>query len=66
VKKTYKIALGICGCNVLFSNVIRAHDEREAVVRYLNGQGEETTDEAVERLLKHTVEHIPKPRKKTG
>lgn len=62
--KKYKIALGICGPHVLYSNVIRARDERDAVVRYLTGEGEAVTDESVEKLLKRTFEHIPKPRKK--
>ena len=62
--KKYKIALGICGCHVMYSNVIRAHDEREAVMKYLESSREQATEEAVEKLLNRTVEHVPKPRKK--
>ena len=62
--KKYKIALGICGPHVLYSNVIRAHDEREAVMKYMQSSGEPVTKEVVAKLLKKTVEHIPKPRKR--
>ena len=62
--KKYKIALGVCGPHVLYSNVIRAHDEREAVTKYLKSSREPVTEEVVVKLLKKTVEHIPRPRKK--
>ena len=59
----YRIALGVCGPHVLYTNVIRAKDEREAVERYLCSEGKDPTEQEIEMLLRHVVAHVPKPRK---
>lgn len=66
-KKTmnkYKIVVGLCGPHIIKTNVINAHDEREAVIKYLKSMDEEPTEEAIEKHLKWVVVHTPKPRKK--
>ena len=60
----YKIAVGICGPHVIKTNVINAHDEREAVIKYLKSMDEEPTEEAIAKHIGHVVVHTPKPRKK--
>ena len=62
--KKYRIALGICGPHVLYTNVIRAYDERDAAERYLRSEGKDPTEEEIGALLRHVVVHVPKPRKK--
>ena len=62
--KKYRIALGVCGPNVLYTNVIRAYDERDAVERFLRSEGNDPTEEEIGKLLGRVVEHVPKPRKK--
>ena len=66
-KKTmnkYKIVVGLCGPHLLKTNVINAHDEREAVIKYLKSIDEEPTEEAISKHINHVVVHTPKPRKK--
>ena len=60
----YKIAVGVCGPHVIKTNVINAHDEREAVIKYLKSMDEEPTEEAIAKHINHVVVHTPKPRKK--
>ena len=60
----YKIAVGVCGPYVLKTNVINAHDEREAVIKYLKSIDEEPTEEAIAKHIDHVVVHTPKPREK--
>lgn len=64
VMNKYKIVVGLCGPHILKTNVINAHDEREAVIKYLKSMGEEPTEDAIEKHLKWVVVHTPKPRKK--
>lgn len=60
----YKIVVGLCGPHLVKTNVISAHDEREAVIKYLRSMDEEPTEEAIAKHINHVVVHIPKPRKK--
>lgn len=62
--KKYKIALGLCGCHICYSNVISAHSEEEAVQKFLDMNNEEVTKERFDSLVKMTKIHVPKPRKK--
>lgn len=60
----YKILVGMCGPEIIYTSVISAHDEKEAVVKYLNSIGEEPSEERINEMLRFVREHVPKPRKK--
>ena len=62
--KKYKIAVGICGPHILYTNIIKAYSEEEAVKKYMEESEEEFNEERYQMYLRHTFEHIPKPRKK--
>ncbi len=62
--KKYKISLGSCGGRAISTSIIKANDEREAVIKYLEAIEEEVTEEKIEQYLKGIYEHIPKPRNK--
>ena len=61
--KKYKIALGICGNRVIYSNIIKAHSIEEAVDKFL-ASNEDYKDSDKEGLIQKTVEYISKPREK--
>ncbi len=61
--KIYKISLGTCGGRAISTSIIRAQDERDAVVKYLESIDEEVTEEKINLYLKGVFEHVPQPRK---
>ena len=58
--KKYRFAVGVCGPTVLYTNIIRAEDERAAATLYLSEIGKELTNENITELLKYVREIIPK------
>ena len=56
--KKYRIALGICGPTVMYSKIIKAYSEEEAVKKYLADSGEECTDDKVKNLIRFTREKV--------
>ena len=60
--KKYKIALGICGPRVLYTNIIKAHSKEEAVDKYISEKGKPCSETERERLLYYTAEYESKPR----
>ena len=62
--KKYKVFVGMCGPTPIVSNIIKANDKREALIKYYDLMGEEYTEEKIEKELKNVFEHIPTPRKK--
>ncbi len=61
--KQYKIGLGTCGGRAICTSIIKAHDEREAVIKYLESMNEDVTEENINTYIQSTFEHIPQPRK---
>lgn len=60
--KKYKINLGTCGGRAINTSIISAENERDAVIKYLQGIDEEVTEEKINQYMKGVFEHIPKPR----
>ena len=58
--KKYRFAVGICGPTVLYTNIIRAEDERSAAMIYLSEIGKDLTDENISEQLRHIKEIVPK------
>ena len=56
--KKYRFFTGQCGPTSLYSNIIRAHDEREAAIKYLGGNEQEISDVDIHRCLKNIVEIV--------
>ncbi len=57
--KKYKMAVGICGPTVLYTNIIKAYSAEEAAKLYLdenNDAGKEITDEMVSEIAKKMFE----------
>lgn len=54
--KKYKIAVGICGPTVLYSNVIKAHSKEEAVEKFISESEGQYSAADRETLLNHTRE----------
>lgn len=63
-QKKYKIAVGLCPPDIIYTNIIKANDEREAVLKFFKEMGKEPTEQEIEDMIRHTIEHTPKPRKK--
>lgn len=62
--KKFKIFFGMCGPTPLVSNIIKANDKREALIKYYESTGEEYTEERIQKELDKVFEHIPEPRNK--
>ena len=62
--KKYRIAVGICGPRVVYSNIIKAHSKEEAVEKYIQSSGIPCDDKQREILLSHTNEYESKPKAK--
>lgn len=58
--KKYKIGLGTCGGRAITTSIINAHDEREAVIKFLKSTDSDITEEKIALHLKNTFEYIPK------
>ena len=58
--KKYRFAVGICGPTVLYTNIIRAEDERSAAMIYLSEIGKDLTDENISEQLRHIKGIVPK------
>lgn len=62
--KKYKVFVGMCGPTPIVSNIIKANDKREALLKYYELIGEDYTEERVQKDLQKVFEHVPTPRKK--
>lgn len=60
--KKWKICVGICGPTLLWTNVIKANSEEEAVRKYLTERDGEVKQSELDDLIKHCYEHIPQKR----
>ena len=61
--KKYRIFVGMCGPTPLYSDTIRAEDERAAVITYLTEIGKEVTIENINEQLRHVREIVPNIKK---
>lgn len=62
--KKFKVFVGMCGPTPIVSNIIKANDKREALVKYYESIGGEFDEEKIQNELKNVFEHTPQPRKK--
>ena len=62
--KKYKICVGVCGPTLLYTNIIKAEDERDAVTKYLSETGMQITEEEIQKYISHTHEVLPTPKRK--
>ena len=58
--KKYRFFAGACGPTMLYSNIIRAGDERTATIIYLKEMGKDATEENIADELHNIREIIPK------
>ena len=63
-KRKFKICVGACGPTLLYTNIIKAEDERDAVIQYLSSDGNTPTEEEVQRYISYTHEVVPTPKRK--
>lgn len=56
--KKYKIAVGICGPTILYSNIIKAHSEEEAVEKFIADSEGQYSESDKGTLLRHTHEIV--------
>lgn len=54
----YKVFIGLCGPEVITSNVINAADKKSALKKYYDSIGEEYDDAKLEADLKRVYEYV--------
>lgn len=62
--KKFKVFVGMCGPTPIVSNIIKANDKREALVKYYESIGEDYDEKKIENELKNVFEHPPNRAKK--
>ena len=58
-QRKFKIAIGACGPTIMYSHIIIAENERDAVIKYLKQDGTEATEESIRMYLDHVNEILP-------
>ncbi len=54
--KKYKMAVGICGPTVLYTNIIKAYNPEEAARKYLEESNEEVTEAKIDEISRRMFE----------
>ncbi len=62
--KKFKICVGICGSRLLYTNIIKAENKRDAVVQYLSEFEGTPTEVEIQKYIGHTHEVVPTPKRK--